>query len=491
MYLYAVNYLTQNLNLSLRSYSSKTEFVNMLSVFKYSSVQLLACLSLLFTCLFPEAKAQVNINIQLSDIKHENYYLARYYGDKFQMVDTASKVSETNIQFEQTASYPEGIYLLVDTSKNRLLEFLVGEDQTFNLYLPRQTGETIQCEGSKNTCLFIDQMNVSNKIYRQAQQLSDTESDQHIRDSLFNALNNYQKKIITDHPESFVAKIVAAMQETEVPDSIASDQKKAYYFYKKHFWKNFDLSDDRFLRSPLLASKIKQYFEQLVPQQADSISKEIDFVINQTADNKTVRDYLIWYFTDQYQNPKIMGLDKVFVHLADNYFAKYEIANTSASVKEKIMERADQLRRLTLGSPAPDLWLVDTTDAFVSFKSIESPYLVLFFWDHDCGVCKKELEVLKDLYKDQDRRFEVYGIAANANFEGWKNYVKDNDLNWVNVNGMKSMTPDFHDLYDIYGTPVIYVLDPERKIIAKRIKAEQITQVIGHDQKFRDATNQD
>jgi thiol-disulfide isomerase/thioredoxin len=152
------------------------------------------------------------------------------------------------------------------------------------------------------------------------------------------------------------------------------------------------------------------------------------------------------------------------------------------------MERADQLRRLTLGSPAPDLWLVDTTDVFVSFKSIELPYIVLFFWDHDCGVCKKELKTLQELYVAQNRNFEIYGIAVNADFNAWEAYLRKNDLPWINVNGMKSMTPDFHDLYDIYGTPVIYVLDPERKIIAKRIKADQIPMVIEYDQKFR-ATN--
>ncbi|HOI31773.1 MAG TPA: DUF5106 domain-containing protein [Bacteroidales bacterium] len=427
----------------------------------------------------------------MPEIKHENYYLARYYGDKFQMVDTATISADTSIRFNSTEAYPEGIYLLVDASKNRLLEFLVADDQTFSLYVPNETGQMITCEGSKNSCLFIDQMNVTNDIYQKINQLDDNEQDKQTKDSLFRSLKDYQKQIINEHPESFVAKIIAAMQEIEVPDSISSDQRKAYYYYKSNFWNNLDLSDDRFLRSPLIINKIKQYFEQLVPQQADSISKEIDFIINLTADNMSVRDYLIWYFTDQYQNPKIMGLDKVFVHIADNYFAKYEIANTTPSIKQKILERADQLRRLTLGSLAPDLWLVDTSDAFVSFKSIESQYLVLFFWDQECGVCKKELNVLKDLYQNQDKNFEVYAIAANADFEGWKNYIKNNNLNWVNVNGMKSMTPDFHDLYDIYGTPVIYVLDSERKIIAKRIKAEQIPLVIEHDRTFSKADDQD
>ena len=36
-------------------------------------------------------------------------------------------------------------------------------------------------------------------------------------------------------------------------------------------------------------------------------------------------------------------------------------------------------------------------------------------------------------------------------------------------------------LYDIQTTPTIYVLDSQKKIIAKRIKAEQVEQVLNMD----------
>jgi len=436
------------------------------------------------------ANAQVEITIKLNDAGQENYYLAHYYGDKFQLVDTAVIKTDSIIQFEQFELYPEGIYLLVDQSKNRLLEFLIADDQTFTLELSNDQNKQLACFGSLNTCLFIEQMNFTNKVFSQIKLLEDTEAAQATKDSLLNLIETYQEGIKANHADSFVAKIISAMEGIKIPDSLADDQRKAYFFYKSNFWNNFDLADDRFLRSPLLNTKLKQYFEQLIPQQADSIIKEVDFLITRTYENIIMRDYLIWYFTDQYQNPKIMGLDKVFVHLADTYFAELEIANTTPSIKQKILERADQLRRLTLGSSAPDLWLVDTTDAFLSFKSIEMPYVVLFFWDQDCGVCKKELKTLQEIYANQDRNFEIYGIATNADFDAWKAYLRSNELPWINVNGMKSMTPDFHDLYDIYGTPVIYVLGPDRKIIAKRIKAEQITKVIEHDQKFRETNKQ-
>jgi hypothetical protein len=37
---------------------------------------------------------------------------------------------------------------------------------------------------------------------------------------------------------------------------------------------------------------------------------------------------------------------------------------------------------------------------------------------------------------------------------------------------------DFRKKYDIYSTPVIYLLDKERKIIAKRIAVDQLGDVV-------------
>lgn len=446
---------------------------------------------LLFILLFAAFKvnAQVDINIKLEQVNDSAYYLARYFSDKFQMVDTTFAIDGL-INYRAAKNYPSGIYLLVDAKKARLMEFLLENDQQFTISTPLPTENgAIKCEGSVMTQLFFEQMQQSNAIYEKLQQLPQSPDQQPEREALLASLDELKNDIITQYPDSLFSKILLAMSEPQVPENLREDQKAAYYYYKSNFWNTIDLSDNRLLRTPLINTKLEQYFGQLLPQIPDTISNEIDQLIEKTQGNTVMRDYLIWHFTDQYQNPKIMGLDQVFIHLADNYFAKLEIANTSPSVREKILSRADQIRKLTLGSPAPDLWLVDTTDSFRSFKDITTDYLVLFFWDHDCGVCKKELQVLKDLYADENKNFEVFAIAANADFPAWKNYIAENKLNWVNVNGMKSMTEDFHDLYDIYGTPVIYVLNKERKIIAKRIKAEQIPLVIEHNQKSRQATN--
>lgn len=449
-------------------------------------------LVLLFTVNF--ALAQHKIVIQFQDNQDSVFYLARYFGEKFQLVDTSQHLIG-QAKFEGQQPLPQGIYVLTDGQKNRLMDFLVGESQSFTLDVPKNNDPAgIRCENSKETALFFNQLDKTNQIYQQIKNIQadsihqySKEKRQQIADSLQSELITFREKIIEDQAGSLMAAIINAMKEPQIPDSLVGDQQASYRYFKGHFWETVDLTDERLLYTPLLTSKLNKYFDQLVPPVADSIIVEVDNLIARTQDKQIVRDYLIWHFTEQYQNPKIMGLDKVFVHLADQYFAKLEITNTTPSVKQKILDRANQLRNLVIGAPAPDLILVDTNDVFRSFKEIKTDYLVLFFWDFECSICKKELKMLKTLYDSKKYPIEVFAIGANADFDGWKKFIREHELHWTNVNGMKSVTPDFHDVYDIYGTPVIYLLDQHRNIIGKRITVEQIGMIIEHESEMKSA----
>lgn len=444
--------------------------------------------SLTLILIATESYGQTKIVIELQNSSDSTFYLARYFGEKFQLVDTSLHLKGKAV-FERSTNLPQGIYILTNSNKNRLIEFLIGQDQSFTLQVSESFNPAeIRCRNSAETALFFSQLAKTNQVY---QLIKDLESDSTSRkntiahqktlDSLNHSLMAYRQKIIDENKGSLMSAVIQGMKEPEVPDSIMHNQQASYRFYKNRYWQHYDFEDDRLLYTPLLASKLQKYFEQLVAPVADSIIPEIDMLIQKSTNNLAVRDYLIWYFTEEYQNPKVMGLDKVFVHLADEYFAKLDISNTTSSIRKKVLERANQLRNLILGAPAPNLILVDTTDVFRSFNEINSEYLILFFWDFECGICKKELKQLKNLYDEKKYPLEVFAIGANSDFEGWKRFIRENELNWVNVNGMKSVTADFHDLYDIYGTPVIYLLDQNKKIIGKRINVDQIGVIIDHE----------
>ena len=58
------------------------------------------------------------------------------------------------------------------------------------------------------------------------------------------------------HPDKFLSKIFMATKEVEAPPApILANGKKdstfGYWYYKNHYFDNFDIADDRLLRTPL------------------------------------------------------------------------------------------------------------------------------------------------------------------------------------------------------------------------------------------------
>ena len=218
-----------------------------------------------------------------------------------------------------------------------------------------------------------------------------------------------------------------------------------------HFWDGIETFDGPTDENPILASQLDFYFDKLVVPLPDSITLEISRLIERTESNTDLRDFILWHLLEKYRHPEYMSQDQVFVWLYDQYFSQLEIKDLNDANLTMIHEKAERLRRLALFNIAPNIQLNDSTD----LQSIESEYTVLFFYDHDCDVCQQEMLDLDTVAE----RHEISVLAIDMN---------TNDIR-VDV---------LYDLYDIETTPLIYVLDMDKRIIAKKIRARQIPLII-------------
>ena len=108
----------------------------------------------------------------------------------------------------------------------------------------------------------------------------------------------------------------------------------------------------------------------------------------------------------------------------------------------------------------------DTNNQYIETQSIETDYLILFFYDHDCEVCQAEAKDLKALVQRRND-VKVYAVDMNYDFQSI-------DESFINVSAIAPRGLDSTDAYSIENTPLIYVLDKEKRIIAKKLKAEQV-----------------
>ena len=218
------------------------------------------------------------------------------------------------------------------------------------------------------------------------------------------------------------------------------------------FWDDIEDFDGPTDENPVLAAQIDFYFDKLVAPLPDSITLEISRLIERTESNTNLRDFILWHLLEKYRHPEYMSQDQVFVWLYDQYFSQLEIKDLNEANLTMIREKAERLRRLALFNIAPNIQLNDSID----LQSIESEYTVLFFYDHDCDLCQQEM---RDLDSVTAQRHEITVLAIDMNTDDIR----------VDI---------LFDIYDIEATPMIYVLDRDKRIIAKKIRARQIPLII-------------
>lgn len=485
-------------------------------------------LLLLFVLLFSlnNSKAQgYDIRINMKGIKDTMVFLVKYTWDQQYVVDTCQKIKSGQIQFKGKKPLDAGMYILVSQASSVYFEFFVTDSQKMTI-----TGDVseptakLSVTGSKDNENFFGYLNFvanKNKEFSKLQEQTKGKSKEDsaafmqskVKEFMATA-KQYDADFMTKTKGSFVYDFMNLKTEKEPkevpkasngrPDSVYS-----YYYYKNHYFDGVDFKDERIIRTPLFDDRVKNYFERVIVNHPDTVIKEIDKILALCTPNSMIYNQLIGYFTYKYEQSKIIGFDKVFVHMADTYIlpGKAKSVYTDETVA-KIKERVDIMRNLLIDAKVAELYMIDTTmggvvrkmgfdtasssksvtdlyyknidkltPMFKTLYSIKSKYTVLVFWAADCGHCQTEVpklhENLKAIKGSID--YQVFAVQTKDElYQSWKKFVIEKKLtdfihvfDPVHINNLK-------ERFDIYSTPVIYILDKDKKIKAKRLGAEQV-----------------
>lgn len=455
-------------------------------------IKLLAA-SLLFTAY--SAHSQYQIDIQIEEVADSaDLFLGYYFAGKTYVRDTATFNEERGYAFSGDDSLDKGMYFLAQNG-SLLFDLVVGDDQFFTLKTNSQDYvDFMEVEGDEENSLFFDNMHFNRKrneeatplveILRDSTSSSEAKADAQGKFEEINArVEDYVEMVLNDHPGSILAAILGANKRLGIPEEEAAkidmnDKKARFAYFRDHYWDNIDLGNAALIRlsSPIYKQKVDDYMDNLVYPAPDSVKKAVDQLVKAARKDADTYQYLVWHLTIKYQTSKIMGLDEVYVHLVDNYFLTGEMdfwANDQ--LKKNLKEKADQYRSSLVGMVAPNLVLQDLNKQPKALHDLPNKYSVIYFYDPDCGHCKKETPVLKAFFDSTSFDVGVFTVSADTSMTKMGDYIQEMGLqDWTNTNGTKTYGLNYQEVYDAYTTPTIYVLNDKKEIIAKKLTASQI-----------------
>ena len=442
------------------------------------------------------ANGGFDITVETRNFDGDEAYLAYYLGPGQYVMDTARN-EDGVFQFTGEESLEEGFYLVVFPPTNAYFHVLIHDDpQKISLKVDGSAlHKPYEVEGSHDTELFYEYAEYlaleRPKVEELQSQLRKAPANQkevieRKLEIINTAVKAKQDDIARNYPNYLTTMLINAHREFEEPEFEGTEEEvneKTYEYYREHYFDNIPLSDPRIARTPFIDERIKYYMESLTYQVPDSINKSLDYILGHfDPDGEPFKIYLV-HFLNDYAKSNVVGMDAVYVHLVDKYYATGMASWTEEEQLSKIVSNASKLRPILIGKKAPELEMKDAEGKLWSLHGVDSEYTVLFFWDPECGHCKKSIPPLTEFYEEyREKGVEIYAVCTKLRDgveDCWEAVEERGMGGWINVADPLLKTR-YKQIYDVRVTPQVYVLDRDKTIIMKKISAEQLPGILDH-----------
>lgn len=183
---------------------------------------------------------------------------------------------------------------------------------------------------------------------------------------------------------------------------------------------------------------------KLPQNQFDSVLAEYDAAYENFKKKNNSIQASIWKEIDAEHQNNLMGFKE--------YYAK------SQEIKEKFT-----------GKPSPEFAMPDINGNTVKLSDFRGNYVYIDVWATWCGPCKREIPALKKLeenYQGKKIVFVSMSVDEVSDKEKWAKFVKDENLQGVQIFANNSWKSDFVQAYEIQGIPKFILVGPDGKIVS-------------------------
>jgi thiol-disulfide isomerase/thioredoxin len=190
----------------------------------------------------------------------------------------------------------------------------------------------------------------------------------------------------------------------------------------------------------------------------------------------------------------------VLTYITENYIlADSSCENSEAVVLAdragELRDKVETIKRMAVGNPAPEIDMpqqglffdlkvaegsvVPASGLQMTLSNISAEYTLVLFWASWCPHCPSLLSAVKDIYDEyRDKGLEVLAISIDKERSAWMNAISKGQYKWINYSELNGWDGKAAKDYGVWSTPRMYLLDREKRIVAKPATVEELKEII-------------
>ncbi|MDO5760409.1 MAG: DUF5106 domain-containing protein [Bacteroidota bacterium] len=436
------------------------------------------------------AQKKYEINFYIHEIEDSVLYIGNYIGVSQSIIDSIRVKKDGSFHWE-TTPLPKGMYMIKDQNKKDMFSFLLADSPKFSIEIYNNGESFVKgCEENEAYLLYQGK----NSTYQTAMYFYriNVQATPNKRDSLYAELQPimdsfevFQKNFYAKYPNNFITIVQNSLIQN-VPSyfvengSIKRGMEKEYaYYFRKHYWDNFHFEDNRILYSPYFIKKFNVYISEITTQTPDSVCVALDDFITQALKNKGVEyaDYVLTWYLNTLPTMPFSFNELVYKHIMDKYY-NYLKALFTISELEQHQDYLEKISKFLPGNTMPNIIATDVEGKPHSLYESKHRFTILYFFASTCESCKKNLNILQDLYSRNKDYYdlEIFSIDLEADVEIGKARQRMEPYPWIVTFKAPEELREYGFILD--HTPELYVLDKDKKILNKTAMYEHVEKVM-------------
>lgn len=369
-----------------------------------------------------------------------------------------------------------GAYRVTYTLKGGYVDFLFNKEDigfSFHPDYPDQSVNFIKSKENKTYNKYLVEISKAQKKLDSLQVTSLKDSTLNLKKQYkkaLNKINSIQKKYLNASKGMSIVPFIKASLRNNPPEILTSTKSYMSNLVGT-FFKNVDFNNKTLLNSSFLIDKITDYifyinYSDDETKQRMLYKKSAKKVFSKIKDLPFKKD-VIEFLVAQFETT-------MNIEMIDYLLSEYKKLPITLQ-KENYISKKIALTAAEVGRIAPDFSWKEGKKTLKLSKLKNAKNYILVFWSTTCSHCLKEMPELHKFTKG-NTNLKVIAYSLESEKFGWENYKK-NLYSWHNVLGLNSVNKWENKVartYNIHATPSYFILDANKKIIAKPEELEDV-----------------